>query len=192
MADGSAGRRCGTAVIPAFLMLVFLLISCGPGSGRQTGYAAGQGFIPSGERKPAPAWEFQGLLREGSISAAGLSGKVVVIHFWASWCPPCKMEFPSFVRWAEGQPRDPDTVLIPVSIDENAEKGMSFYKGSGASAAAYHGSWKDAESFGISGIPATVVIDTNGKVAFLAEGALEWNENGVGAVLQALTREGKR
>lgn len=189
MERGSDGRIGRNAVISAALTLFLLITSCGRGGMTGTAVPARQGFIPAGERVAAPSWEFEGLDREGSLSDSDNSGKIVVLHFWASWCPPCKKEFPYFAKWAAGQSRNEAVAVVPVSVDEKPEKGMKFYADSGASVRAYHGSWEDAGKFGISGIPATVIIDRKGMVAFLAEGAVEWNETGVGSVLRAAAEE---
>ena len=177
----------GGASLTLAFALSFLMMSCGRVPG---GPAGKRGFVPAGERVQAPSWEFAGLGRDGSISASDAADKVVVLHFWASWCPPCRMEFPSFARWAGARPMDSAIEVIPVSIDENVEKGRAFYEGAGVPAAGYHGSWEDAEKFGISGIPATVIIDRKGMVAFVTEGAVEWNQNGVDRVIGAIAEEG--
>lgn len=51
------------------------------------------------------------------IALAGLKGKVVYINFWASWCLPCKEEFPELNKLAEKY-KDSDFIMLAVNIDK--------------------------------------------------------------------------
>lgn len=50
--------------------------------------------------KPAPAFELE-KFGGGKVSLAGLEGKVVMLDFWATWCPPCRAEMPALVKLAK-------------------------------------------------------------------------------------------
>ncbi|MFN0061187.1 MAG: TlpA family protein disulfide reductase [Myxococcaceae bacterium] len=69
---------------------------------------------PPGE--PAPAFRFQRVLTPGEVSLASLSGRVVLLDFWATWCPPCVEEMPMLVRVAEAY-ADKGVVLVAASLD---------------------------------------------------------------------------
>lgn len=52
-------------------------------------------------------------------------GKVVLVHVWASWCPPCISEFPDLVAYLK---RNPQVILLAVSVDSDAQAMRSFWK----------------------------------------------------------------
>ena len=61
--------------------------------------------------RPAPELWF--VRRDGSIELLGSSEGRVLVHFWATWCPPCLEELPSLLAWAERA----DLELLAVSVD---------------------------------------------------------------------------
>lgn len=92
--------------------LLFLLLLCG--LGRQA-LAAG-----AEEGKPAPAFE-AGLLNGQTFSTASAKGQVVIINFWATWCPPCRQEMPAFESYYQKH-RDQGLRLVAVSLDEPSDE----------------------------------------------------------------------
>ncbi len=72
--------------------------------------------------EPAPKFAFRTL--DGTYySLADAKGKIVLLNFWASWCAPCRKEFPELIRIAAN---DPDIILIALSSDIEAAKAGQF------------------------------------------------------------------
>jgi len=72
----------------ASLLAMFMLISCVPKGNESNRYTNG---------KPHPAPNFSApTLGGGTTSLADYQGKVIILDFWATWCPPCRMEMPGF------------------------------------------------------------------------------------------------
>ncbi|MBX3365453.1 MAG: TlpA family protein disulfide reductase [Phycisphaeraceae bacterium] len=116
--------------------------------------------------KPAP--DFSGtLLTGGPISLESLRGKVVLVDFWATWCPPCVQALPALESlWKSYAGKD--VVFIGMNLDDRrmedqqvikflADKGVTFRQ------------VRDLEgeisnAYGVTGIPCTVIIDRRGVV----------------------------
>lgn len=115
--------------------------------------------------KPAP--EFTAVDLEGRThELSGLRGKVVVLDFWATWCPPCLRLMPDLKK-LHADYKDRGLVLIGVNRDEG--------RGVLEKAAAEHGlDWPQvhdlarekplAELYGVYGLPATMIIDKQGRL----------------------------
>ena len=83
------------------------------------------GFKPSGIDRPAPEFTVQDSDR--SISLNQFRGKVVVLNFWASWCPPCVDELPSLMQ-LQTPMQDKGVVVIGVSVDADIADYQKFLK----------------------------------------------------------------
>ncbi len=115
-------------------------------------------------KQPIPMTDF------AVTSLAGLptrlstfKGKVVLVNFWATWCPPCRKEMPAIEKlWTAT--KNKDFVIMGISENEPKETVASFLK-------ANPYSWPmflDAGSrvgamYGVEGIPTTIVVDKNGN-----------------------------
>lgn len=75
-------------------------------------------FTPS----PAPSVTFP-KLNGGEIALDTLKGNTVLLNFWASWCVPCRVEFPTLLRRVA---KDKTTVLVAVTADANADDAKEF------------------------------------------------------------------
>jgi peroxiredoxin len=101
-----------------------------------------------------------------SVSLASFKGKIILLNFWATWCPPCKVEIPDLISLQE-QYKD-DVVVLGFSVDDTAEQLRPF-------AAEYKmnypvlvglGHEKVQEAYGpMWGIPVTVIIGRDGTIA---------------------------
>lgn len=117
----------------------------------------------------SPAIDFTVSDAEGKkIKLSELKGKVVYLDFWASWCGPCKAQFPHVSKIKEHF-AGKDVVFVYVSIDEDVdayEKAMEKYHLTGLHTRE-DGGWKSktAQEYGVQGIPAYFLIDREGNFA---------------------------
>ncbi len=123
------------------------------------------------------------------ITLSGLKGKVVLLNFWATWCPPCREEIPSMMKLntlMAGKPFQ----MVAVSVDEGGKKAVEeFFKNTGYSIPAYIDSTGQvARMYGITGVPETFVIDKNGIIVKKVIGGLDWNSPDVIAFLEGLMK----
>lgn len=102
-------------------------------------------------------------------------GKPIVLNFWASWCPPCKAELPDFEK-VFGELGDEVSFLMVDLVDgqrETVTKGSEFIEESGYSFPVYYDTAQDAAySYGISSIPTTLFIDSEGYIITGHQGQL--------------------
>lgn len=121
------------------------------------------------------------------VSLDSLRGSVVLLNFWATWCPPCREEIPSMLKlntFMAGKPFQ----MVCVSVDEGGKKAVeSYLKNTGFSLPAYvDASGQAARAYGITGVPETFVIDKNGVIQKKIIGGLDWSSPEVIAYLEDL------
>ncbi|WP_320017845.1 TlpA disulfide reductase family protein [Labilibaculum manganireducens] len=115
-----------------------------------------------------PAPDFTLNTTEGKpLSLSSFKGKVVVIDFWASWCGPCRGENPNVVKmYTELHPKGVE--ILGVSLDDKKEKWLKAIEDDGLvwNHVSDLKGWESsaAKLYGISGIPATVIVDQNGVI----------------------------
>ncbi len=109
---------------------------------------------------------------------ADLKGKVVLINFWATWCPPCRREMPSLERLAQQLKGQPFQVLA-VDVGEDAETIFGFL-GSLQPPPSFpivlDADSKVVQSWPVRGLPTTFVVDKQGRLAFNAIGGREFDD----------------
>ena len=98
------------------------------------------------------------------VTLGSLHGDVAIVNFWASWCDPCKREAPEFARFGRGLP---DGVrLVGINWDDGKKSARAFIERYGWRFPNLRdGSDEVGARFGLTGLPATFVIDRNGRVA---------------------------
>ncbi len=98
-----------------------------------------------------------------TIRLSDFRGQVVILDFWATWCPPCKAEIPSFIE-IYNEYRDRGVVILGVALDQPA-KVRKFYEDYQMNYPVVIGNRSLAARYGgITGIPTTFVIDPEGRI----------------------------
>ena len=99
-----------------------------------------------------------------TISASRFGGKLLVLNFWATWCPPCVAETPSLSRFA-AQMAPAGVVVLGISVDKNEKQYRDFLtRFRPAFLTARDAEQKINADFGTFKYPETYVIDAGGKV----------------------------
>lgn len=109
------------------------------------------------------------------FSLESTRGNWVFLHFWASWCGPCKEEMPAIQRMNDKLKKD-ELVIVLVNTAEDEDTIFSFLGEIGMDM----NSLMDAdglatEKYKPRGLPTTILIDPNGKVQYQAIGGREWH-----------------
>ncbi|MBU0682006.1 MAG: TlpA family protein disulfide reductase [Proteobacteria bacterium] len=116
--------------------------------------------------KNMPVFSLPGLgASEAMVRSDDFNGKVVLVNFWATWCPPCRREIPSLVRLQE-ENSDKGFTVIGISMDKSAsDKVSQFVEKMGVNYPMALGSNEVARSFGALGtIPSTFLVDASGMI----------------------------
>ena len=138
-----------------------------------TAAAADAAVLHVGDRRP------QVSLRDVSGAVRSISewdGSLLLVNFWATWCPPCLEEIPSFVR-LQDRYRDRGVVFLGIALD-SPERVESFMTSHGVNYESLHGE-KDAidasKAFGntYGALPFTAVVGRDGRIVHLQQGILE-------------------
>ncbi len=111
------------------------------------------------------------------FSLSSLRGKVVLLNFWAIWCPPCIQEFPSFVRLKSSMKGKPFEI-VSVAIDSPLKNISAFARKKGANfPVLYDGTKKVSRSYTVFSLPTTFLIDREGRIVERFFGAHDWDSN---------------
>ena len=127
-----------------------------------------------GERVRAPDFTLPDL--EGNeISLRDFKGKVIFLHFWATWCPPCRNEMPS-VEVLYQKLKDKDFELLAVSLDRQGSSAVEpFIRDYGLTFPILLDlEGKVARTYKVRGIPSTFIVDKEGLIAERVVGARDW------------------
>jgi len=138
--------------------------------------------------KPAPDVTLKSINNE-SLTLSTLKGKVVLLNFWATWCPPCREEIPSMMKLNSAMAGKPFQ-MVAVSIDEGGKKAVEdFFKDSHFTLPAYlDPETSAAKVYGITGVPETFVIDKGGIIVKKVIGPMDWNSPEAIAFLERLMK----
>lgn len=159
-------RRVNFGIV--FLLTALLFTSCDNSTSQQP---ASQGGLVG---KPAP--DFTLLDMQGQqVSLSQFRGKVVILNFWATWCPPCRQEMPSMERLYRDF-KEKDMVILAVNVDENGKQAVrEFLQKMPYSFPILLDSKNIAQnSYGVFRLPESFVIDRNGVVIEKIIGARNW------------------
>jgi peroxiredoxin len=113
-----------------------------------------------------PDFEVQDTAGE-ALSIARFKGKVVLLDFWATWCGPCIQELPNVLETYENHHKN-GFEIIGISLDKDEEALTKFVKSKSMTWPQYYDGkgWQNelAQKYGVRSIPATYLIDGEGKI----------------------------
>ena len=147
-------------------------------------------LTPVKPRLMAPELELTSV--EGTaVSLSGLKGRVVIVNFWATWCPPCRREFASMERLKKimaGRPLE----ILAVNEGEEVEVIEGFYSSLDSPPSfpvLLDATGESMALWPVRGLPTTFVIDKNGRMAYRAIGGREFDHPQMMNRIEGLLRE---
>jgi len=160
-------KKISLILLIIILLLSAMLISCIPfrGLAKESAVAA----TTTKELVVAPDFTLLDI-NNNKVSLSDFRGKVVVLNFWATWCPPCKAEIPDFIEVFSIY-KDKDVQFLGIS-DDNVSSIKKFAGDYGINYTILLDGSIDSvmPDWGISSLPTTVVINGDGKITFAIVG----------------------
>lgn len=147
--------------------------------------AAGTVFIKSLVPPDSPTGSLQFLsaapelpiyTRDGKkIDLTREKDRVLIVHFWATWCPPCVEETPALSRFWETIKDRGDVSLYAISVDKDWKTVDNFLKKNPSAIPLFHDPGAaTAKRFGSTQYPETYIVNRKGRVLFRVQGPVDW------------------
>ena len=168
------------------LLAIYLLL-------QRMGYLLSAPAISPGEARERPPFSVDFTLPDldgKSVRLSDLRGRVVLINFWATWCPPCRAEMPSMNDLYKDY-RDKGLEILAISTDVDGRRVVApFVEKYGLTFPVLLDPKMDVGSgIQVRGIPSTYLLDKQGRVAGLEVGARDWNRSSLRRILDELLAE---
>jgi thiol-disulfide isomerase/thioredoxin len=172
------------AQLSAFVAIAFMGATAGAAEPPKFAGMAGD-FSPIDPPEQIAAPNFQDKMGQ-PVNLDSFKGKVVVLNFWATWCPPCIAEMPALDH-LQAQMGGKDLAVVAVSTDrQGIKKSAPFYRRAGIkNLALYNDTRGDLlDAFHAKSLPVTVLIDREGRVVGRIEGAAQWDSDAAKALIE--------
>lgn len=123
-----------------------------------------------------------------TVSLDQLRGKVIFLNVWATWCGPCREEMPSMQTLYDDFKNNKDFVMLAVSQDTKGRSVVAPYveKNGFHFTILLDPENKVSETYDMSGVPETFIIDRKGQIVAHHMGAFDWSRPDVRDALQQL------
>ena len=139
---------------------------------------------------PGPAPRFTSMTPEGKkIGIGNLKGKLVVLNFWATWCPPCRLEMPSMERLYQ-EFKGQGLEVVAVNFMEHEKPITSFLKENGFTFPVLMDKKGEiAREYGVHGLPVTYLIGRNGNLLARSMGYKDWYKPETRELISSLLKD---
>jgi peroxiredoxin len=129
-------------------------------------------LTPAMSRKTAPDFTLTDA-KGAPVKLSAYKGRVVLLDFWATWCTGCKVEIPWYVEFQSKYKKNGLSAL-GVSMDDDGWKSVKpFLQQHKINYPTVIGNWDMGDRFGFSSMPATLLIDRDGRIADLHVGMVD-------------------
>ncbi|HKW16792.1 MAG TPA: TlpA disulfide reductase family protein [Terriglobales bacterium] len=131
-----------------------------------------------------PAPDFAIKDADHSVTLRQFRGKIIVLNFWATWCPPCNAEMPSLVG-LQKKLQGTDVTILAISVDDDAADYQTFLKDHNVDFLTVREAGQRTDTgviapvssrYGTYKLPETYIIDRNGIIRRKFIGAVDWNQ----------------
>ena len=182
--------KLNTSHVSNLLFLLFLILMLVPQSRMwiQVNLTRLVAWSPSKNKKmivlPDYNLALQGVNTE-DVNLKSAAGQVIVVNFWATWCPPCVAEMPSLQELYTTYKEDDRIAFFLISEEESTDIS-SFLEKNAYSVPTYIPRTQIPEKIDTSSLPTTYVIDKTGRIVITHTGAADWNSSKVKKIIEEL------
>jgi thiol-disulfide isomerase/thioredoxin len=171
------------AVLAVAVVLVVAVAGCGGTSGSGAGDSAGRGSggglstlveVAAADRRPAPGVAGELLDGSGRFDLASARGQVVVVNFWASWCAPCRVEATE-LEAVHRATKAKGVTFLGINVQDGRDAALAFERGRTSYPSIFDPAGRvalDFKDLPPNTLPATVVIDREGRLAVVVRTAV--------------------
>lgn len=124
-------------------------------------------------------WQLQSLDMQ-QLNLASFKGKVIVVNFWATWCPPCIAEMPSFEKLYKDYG---DRVVFLFVANDEPDRVKNYMVKNDLKIPVYFQASRAPEEMSSNSLPTTYIINTKGYIVASKVGAADWNSQKVRSLL---------
>jgi len=178
----------GLLVLQALVLLAYRLIET-----RREGAAASLRFERVNGMVSAPALLLE--RPDGSLASIipGRQGEAVLVHFWATWCPPCREELPALIALGRKLVGAGRVRVVAVATDREWDQVRSFFKGELPPEVFRDATGSAYRAYRVSNLPDTYLVSEDGLVRMRFVVAQDWRSpDARKALLGELARPGDR
>ncbi len=168
-------------LLVAGLQAVVLLVYYGIETARRRAAAPPFGF----ERVNGPRLPEAELVRPDGTAFGALAGRTVLLHFWATWCPPCREELPDLLTLPERIGGDRPLEVVALTLDPDWARVREFFGGSIPAAVVRDPGDRLATAWGVSALPDTYLVGPDGGAILRFAGARDWRAPSARDLLRA-------
>lgn len=118
-----------------------------------------------------------------------LRGKVVFINFWASWCPPCRAEFPSVQKFYDAYKTNQNLVFLTVNLDDEIILGKKYLQKEKFSIPFLVPDSSIPKELYSGSLPTTVILDKTGKIRMHHSGMADYSKDSFYQEIEQLLKE---
>jgi len=172
--------------------IFFLFLSCRAAAQDRLSPEVEQAFanagIPLLRQRTDPVDFTLPLLNGGTAKLSAYKGKVVLLNFWATWCPPCRAEMPSMETFYQ-QFKERGLEILAVNGGEDTATVQQFLQNNRYSFPILMDTKNEVNGlYGITAIPTTFILDKNGKIIVMIIGSLRWDDPKITAAIDTLLK----
>jgi thiol-disulfide isomerase/thioredoxin len=147
--------------------------------------AQGNGMTPLAATPPAPGLRLTDA-DDRWVDLVQYRGRVVLVNFWATWCPPCRKEFPSLGR-VRKLFKPSEFEVLAVNVGEDPETVFSF-AGAPAFPILFDRDSQAMANWPVMGLPTTFLVDRQGRLVAKAVGGREFDDPAIVASIKQLLK----